>query len=152
MQRIFRICAGTFDPKDPTGAALSSEGRWHKKGQRVLYFGMSLSTCVLEFKANGVSYATLRMMHHFSEAEIPDDITPEIVTVDLYKPGWQLSKDESQDYGSKWYTEGRSLLLLVKSSVITAENNLVMNTTHPDFGRIAFTNPVPVELDPRLID
>lgn len=152
MPKVFRISGIAYAPQDPTGAALSSEGRWHRKGQRVLYFSNSLSTCVLELRANGISYKTMRKKNHYCEAKIPDDIVAEVVPSDFYVAKWQQSKAKSQEFGSKWFIESRSLLLNVKSAVISAENNLVANTNHPDFHRIVFSQPFPMELDPRLME
>jgi RES domain-containing protein len=147
---VFRISGKSYPPNDPTGAALSSEGRWHKKGQRVLYFCNSLATCVLELRADGVSYKTIREQNHFCEAKIPDGASIEDVPKNFYSDGWRLSKDKAQEFGSKWYSEGRTLILRVKSAVITTELNLVINTNHPEFHGIEFSKPAPTDLDPRL--
>lgn len=152
MLKVFRICGIAYAPQDPTGAALSSEGRWHGKGQRVLYFSASLSTCVLELRANGVSYKTIREKSHFCEARIPGDIEPEVVPSALYPANWQLAKKKSQAFGSQWFAESRSLILRVRSAVIAMESNFLMNTNHPDFQRIAFSRPFQTDLDPRLTD
>lgn len=152
MLKLFRVCGISYAPQDPTGAALSSEGRWHKKGQRVLYFSTSLSTCVLELKANGVSYRTIREKNHFCEVQIPDDIVAQDVPFDFCRGEWRLAKGKSQEFGSKWFLEGRSLILQVKSAVIAAEFNFVANTNHPDFQRAVFSRTFPMDLDPRLID
>ena len=147
---VFRICSKTYLPQDSSGAALSSEGRWHKKGQHVLYFSNSLATCVLERRSNGISYNTIRTFDHFAVARIPDDASIESVPEEFYEDGWQQSKIKSQDFGSKWYTENRSLVLRVKSAVIAVEDNLIINTNHPQFSSITFSNPKKTELDPRL--
>jgi RES domain-containing protein len=147
---VFRISGKSYSPNDPTGAALSSEGRWHKKGQRVLYFCNSLSTCVLELRANGVSYKTIREQNHFCEAKIPDSISIEEVPRGFYSDGWRVTKDKAQEFGAKWYLENRTLILRVKSAVIATEFNLVINTNHPEFHKIEFSKPASTDLDPRL--
>jgi RES domain-containing protein len=147
---VFRICRKTYSPQDPSGAALSSEGRWHKKGQRVLYFSNSLATCVLELRSNGISYHTIRSFDHFAVAKIPASASMERVPEGFYKDGWQQAKIKSQKFGSKWYTQNRSLVLRVKSAVIAVEDNFIINTNHPEFSRVTFSNPKNTGLDPRL--
>jgi RES domain-containing protein len=147
---VFRICGKKYSPKDPSGAALSSEGRWHIKGERVLYFSNSLATCILELKANGVSYNTIRNSHHYCEAFLPPDGSMEIAPTSLYESGWQRSKAGTQAFGSQWMRDNRSLILKVKSAVLAVEENYLINTNHPQFPLIKFSEPKPTELDPRL--
>jgi len=152
VQTVFRICGHKYLPQDPTGSALTEEGRWHRKGDRVLYFSFSLATCALEIKVHGASFKTIRENCHYSIATIPDGLVEEVVDDAFYIPGWQANKTMSQDYGSKWYREKRSVILRVKSAVIAVESNLIINTLHSDFTRIQFSDPAKTDLDPRLLD
>ena len=136
---------------DPTGSALSEEGRWHKKGERVLYCSFSFATCVLELKVNGVSFKTIREVNHYSTVDIPNDLGIDVVPETFYASGWQATKAISQEHGSIWYHELRSPILQVRSSVMPVEQNIIINTLHPDFAKIKFLDPLPTELDPRLV-
>jgi RES domain-containing protein len=105
---------------------------------------------VLELRANGVSYKTIREQNHFCEAGIPEDVLIEEVPESFYSAGWRLAKEKSQGFGSKWYLDKGTLALRVKSAVIATEFNIIINTSHPDFHRIGFSEPALTGLDPRL--
>lgn len=152
MTTLFRISGKAYIPQDPTGAALSSEGRWHVKGQRVLYFSTSLPMCVLELRANGISYRTIRERNHFATLELPAKASSETVAESFYKKGWQDTKSGSQRLGSEWYLSRRTLVLAVRSAVLPTESNYVLNTAHPDFAALRFSAPLPVPLDTRLVE
>lgn len=152
MRKAFRICGTGYSPQDPTGAALSSEGRWHKKGERMLYFAEALTTCVLELRVNGISYKTIREKCHYGEATLHDGLTSETVPETFYSSNWQDRKIASQAFGSNWYQESRSLILRVRCAVLPSTENILMNTNHPEFARIGFSIVKPVGLDARLVD
>lgn len=152
MGKAFRICSTKYPPQDPTGSALTSEGRWHKKGERVLYFAEALSTCVLELRVIGISYRTIREKCHYCEAFLPDTIASESVPETFYFPDWQANKVMSQNFGSNWYRENRSLILRVRSAVLPSTENILINTGHAEFASIGFWEARPVGLDPRLVD
>jgi RES domain-containing protein len=147
---VFRICSRIKAPHDSSGEALSSEGRWHQKGQRVLYFSKSLAACVLERRSNGVSFHTIRNFDHFSVAKLSARASMETIPEGFYEEGWQQRKPRTQEFGSKWYSEKRSLVLRVKSAVLPVEVNFIINASHPEFNGITFTDPMAIELDPRL--
>lgn len=150
MLEVFRISGKRYSPQDPSGAALSSEGRWHKRGQRVLYGSASLSTCVLELKVNGVSFHAMRNSHHFSALKVTSKAHSEVIPNTLYAKDWRNDKGWSQDFGSNWYQAAKSLVLVVKSAVLPTEVNYVINTEHPDFHQVEFSKPELIDIDPRL--
>ena len=152
MLVLYRISGKAYLPQDPSGAALSSEGRWHKKGQHVLHFSSSLPMCILELGANSLSYKTIRETNHHGTATLPEGFTSEGVSADFYRDEWQSTKDLSQAFGSAWYAQKRTLVLVVKSSVLPTENNFIINTSHSDFHMITFSAPMPIPLDTRLIE
>ena len=149
---IFRISNQKYFPHDPAISALSSEGRWHQKGEKVLYFSSSLALCVLELKANGVSFKSIRERFHFSSSTITEKQTIEIVPTKFYKAEWQSSKKGSQEFGSHWFTQNQSLILKVKSAVLGHEMNFIINPMHKQFLSLKFSSPKAVPLDARLTE
>jgi RES domain-containing protein len=46
--------------------------------------------------------------------------------------------------------EGRTAILLVRSALVPAERNVLVNPAHPDAARIVYAAPEPFAFDPRL--
>jgi RES domain-containing protein len=56
----------------------------------------------------------------------------------------------SRMFGDKWYDEKRSTVLIVPSTVVRAERNVVISQAHPGFRKLRATAPKPVVWDERL--
>ena len=150
MLRLYRICRKVYNPLDPTGASLTS-GRWHNLNQPVLYFSSSLALCVLELKANSVSFVTIRKEYHYIEAEIDTNrFLFEEVPDSFYVKRWTQNRQLTRDYGSEWFKSKKSLALKVHSAVLPTDSNFILNTMHPDFADLKFSKPLPVPLDSRV--
>lgn len=141
---------------DPAGAhpvfsaegARRTQGRWHERGDAVIYTGEHYSTAMLETLAhwNGV----LPPNQHFVEITLPAGASYEVVTADVL-PDWHRPGGEAaRRFGHAWFREGRSLVLLVPSVVARSERNLVINAEHPEFARVSCGLETPVWWDRRL--
>lgn len=147
--RVWRIGDphGRFAIFSGEGAALQ-EGRWHRRGQDVIYTGEHYSTAMLEKLVhwNGM----LPPNQHFIEIMIAAGVSYEVVTKDML-PGWDArSGRKSRSYGSKWFEEGRSCLLIAPSVVAREENNILINPRHGDFAMMRAGLEKPVRWDSRL--
>jgi RES domain-containing protein len=145
--RVYRIgdSAGRFPIFSGEGA-VRTEGRWHQKGQDVIYASRHYSTALLE---KLVHYAgTLPANQHFIEIEIPAGSSYEIVTKDSL-PQW-LDASKARAFGSRWFAEKRSLILIVPSVVARIECNVVVNMTHGEAGAVKPGLEQPVAWDARL--
>ena len=130
--------------------ARRTEGRWHRKGQEVIYTSEHYGTALLEKLAhyNGI----LPPNQHFIEIEIPSGVRYEVVTKDSL-PGWDRPNGaESREFGRKWIEESRSAILFVPSIVSREENNMLINPNHEDSSRIQCGLEKPVRWDERLFD
>jgi len=145
--RVYRIGdpRGAYPIYSGEGAA-RIEGRWHEKGQEVIYTSRHYSTALLEKLAhfNGV----LPSNQHYIEIEIPRGVSYEIFTKDTV-PGW-LETAKARAVGSKWFTEERSAILIVPSVVARIEENVIINCRHPHAQRIRPGLEHPVAWDQRL--
>lgn len=145
--RAYRIGdpQGTYPIYSGEGAA-RIEGRWHEKGQEVIYTSRHYATALLEKLAhfNGV----LPSNQHYIEIEMPAGISYEIFTKDTV-PGW-LDLAKARAAGSKWYREKRSAILIVPSFVARIEENVIINCGHPEASRIRPGLEHPVAWDMRL--
>ena len=145
--RVFRIGdpAGRFPIYSGDGAALQ-EGRWHRKGQDVIYASGAYSTAMLEKLAsfNGI----LPPNQHFIEITIPARTSYEIVTKDSL-PGW-TNIIKARAFGAKWFDDKRAAVLIVPSFVAREETNALINPHHADTKAIKPGLEKPVWWDQRL--
>jgi RES domain-containing protein len=110
------------------------------------------------------SLAVLEILVHLSAslpdrfvlgaAEIPNDLPVEVLDESRLPANWATldprEQDASKRIGDEWVAQQRSVALSVPSVVI-GERNYVLNPAHPDFQRIGFVDPVPFQLDVRLL-
>ena len=125
-----------------------AEGRWHEKGQEVIYASEHYSTAMLEKLAhyNGLLPAN----QHFIEIEIPVGTSYEEVTKDSL-PDWHLTDSPvARAFGSGWIRDLRSAILIVPSCVAREELNVLINPHHPEARAIRVGREKPVWWDARL--
>ncbi|MGB2641966.1 MAG: RES domain-containing protein [Candidatus Acidiferrum sp.] len=147
--KAFRIAQASFPLFDGTGAALSG-ARWNAKGQRVIYAAESYATALLEILVHS-NLGRVPARFAFIEIHIPAEVEIEEITPEDL-PRWDaLDCRESPSFGSRWYTEMRSAVLVVPSVAATArERNVLINQEHPQFPSITASVPRPMHWDPRL--
>lgn len=148
--RAYRIGdpAGKYPVYSGEGAS-RLQGRWHERGQEVIYASEHYSTAMLEKLAhfNGV----LPPNQHFVEITIPAGTSYEVVTKDII-PDWALPDSISaRAFGSKWLKQVRSAILIVPSYVAREENNVLINPRHEQFRSIEPKLEQPVWWDLRLL-
>jgi RES domain-containing protein len=149
--RVFRIGdpEGRFPIYSGEGAAVT-EGRWHTRGQEVIYTCQHYSTAMLEKLAhyNGV----LPPNQHYIEIAIPAGTSYEVVTKDSL-PDWHLrDSQKARAHGSTWLEERRTAILVVPSYVAREETNVLINPRHADARAIRPSVERPVVWDARLFD
>ncbi|HRD74842.1 MAG TPA: RES domain-containing protein [Hyphomicrobiaceae bacterium] len=145
--RVFRIGdpAGRYPIWSGEGAA-RQEGRWHMRGQEVIYTSEHYSTAMLEKLAhfNGV----LPAGQHFVAAEVPAGTTYEVVTKDSL-PAW-IDANAARAFGAAWLGERRSAILIVPCFVAREERNVLINPAHGEARAIVPGLETPVTWDERL--
>ena len=147
--RAFRIGdpLGQFPIYGGDGAALI-KGRWHRKGQAVIYASEHYSNALLEVLVR--RRGLMPPNQHFIDITVPAGTSYEEVTKDIL-PGWDLSQSEvACDHGSTWLDEQRSAILIVPSYVAPEELNILINPAHPDAKAIRVGREKPVRWDRRL--
>jgi RES domain-containing protein len=130
--------------------SIRCEGRWHRKGQEVIYASEHYGTAMLEKLAhyNGI----LPPDQHFITIDIPAGVSYEVVTKDSL-PGWDdIDGAASRTYGAAWIDEARSGILFVPSVASREESNVLINPGHSDAARIRPGREQPVRWDKRLFD
>lgn len=124
------------------------KGRWHSIGQNPIYCAAHYSTAMLE---KLVHFGGIMPDNQcFIEITIAQGISYEMVTKDSI-PNWHgLDSAEANYFGSTWFAECRSCILLVPSVVARMENNILINPNHADFGQISQGLEQPIWWDERL--
>jgi RES domain-containing protein len=138
---------GRFAIYSGEGAALQ-EGRWHERGQEVIYASQTYSTAMLEKLAhfNGV----MPPNQHFVAITIPAGTGYEVVTKDSL-PGW-TDTAVARAFGTRWFSERRSAVLIVPSYVAREEANILINPAHGEAAGIQCGLETPIWWDQRLFD
>lgn len=131
----------------PDGAQ-SVDGRWHRRGDRVIYASERYSTAMLEMLVRWNSVPP--PAQSFVEIVIPAGTSYQSVEEGALD-GWDPPESESaRACGHRWYAERRSAILLVPSVVARVERNVLINAEHPEFGRLRAGPETPVRWDERL--
>jgi RES domain-containing protein len=111
-------------------------GRWNSVGNRVVYAANSLSLAAWEvFVHLGIQEEAKRIQFIAIQAEIPDTVLSETISIDQLPQDWQSDPAPYtlKEIGDQWLTEAKTAVLIVPSSIIPLENNYLLNPTHPSF-------------------
>jgi RES domain-containing protein len=139
--------AGAFPMFDAQGSKLFP-GRWNTPASPMIYASEHYSTAMLEKLVHGSG--TLPPNQHFIEITIPPGVSYEVFNPAAV-PDWYLaSAASSKPYGEAWQQQGRSLILIVPSVVARPENNILINSQHPEFLKMTTSLHQPVWWDSRL--
>lgn len=132
------------------GAALYG-GRWNHLEHHALYFGMSPAICALEtfVHATQVPQFSLQLVSVGLPADESLYWEP---SINELPAGWNSKPADrpSMDFGTAWLQRGQQLGLIVPSSVLTLERNIMINPGHPAASRIKVLQTVDFSYDSRL--
>jgi len=151
ISQLWRLYRSRYGPGlDGTGGLMAS-GRWHARGEPVVYFGGSAAIVVLERLA------------HIDPDLLPDDL--EIACFEVSEAiaeikaeeiaplpvAWIQDETVTRRIGSLWRKQGASCLLTVPSAILPEESNFLLNPQHPDAARLRLVRSRRFHFDPRLI-
>jgi RES domain-containing protein len=145
---IYRVCTSRHPENAGEGSRLYG-GRWNHKGTAVLYCAATVSLCELEILANSAKLPVDRML---IRAEVPDSLPVLTIRDADLPPDWNdlAAPLSTKDIGTNWVLAKTTTILSVPSVVVPQERNFILNPAHPDFRKIRFSAPEPLEFDPRL--
>ena len=132
-----------------TGAAIFP-GRWNKRGMPVLYTGESREIALLETLVN-LPLGIAPPMDILT-LEIPDGSVT-VFEPDALPANWADFPAPSilAEMAHSWIGAQSSIALRVPSAVIPQAYNVILNCTHPDYGRVKVVEREGFQLDPRLV-
>jgi RES domain-containing protein len=149
--QVWRIAKARFATDlSGQGAALFG-GRWNHMEHRALYFGMTAAICALEtfIHATEVPRFALKLV----KLNLPDDpaLYREPDIAELPK-GWDAKPADtpSMDFGTDWLEENRQMGLIVPSSVLRFERNIMLNPEHPAASQIEIVTVTDFFYDSRM--
>ncbi|GAB5565919.1 MAG: RES family NAD+ phosphorylase [Winogradskyella sp.] len=150
--KVYRIAKQNFiNDLSGEGARLFG-GRWNKRGFNVLYTSQHLSLSVLELLVH-IDMKFVKEDFRFIEIDLPDDIKQSKLPTSILKKEWRHNPPLSftQDYGSEWLQQNKSLLLKIPSAVLPNEFNYLINPNHKDFSKVKIVKKGFLDLDQRVL-
>ena len=130
-----------------------SDGRWHTavRGKRIIYLAEHPAVALLESLANlegdpALFPDTFKLI----KAEVPDNISTEILPQTALSELWGDDIVETQAMGDAWLEDGRSALLAVPSLPSPESLNYLFNPRHRDAAGLTIVWCKRMEYDKRL--
>lgn len=137
---IWRISTDTPDyfADDLSGiGAKITGGRWNRQDTPMLYCGSNTSVACLETMVH-LSTRGLPLNRYLVQVDIPTKIWDAAQILTAPPIGWDAlpAGRVSLDYGTSWCKSKSSALLLVPSTVVQEEYNVLINPEHDDVKQI----------------
>lgn len=151
--RVWRISPSKYASTCLQGiGGLYVSGRWHHRGQPVVYTSATPSLAALEVLVH-VDVALIPLDLRLVEIEVPDELTTEVCDPETLAKCWWLYPGpvELQTFGSTWLAERRTPVLDVPSAVLPIERNYVLNPAHPHAAQFRIVQEQPFAFDQRLL-
>jgi len=149
---VYRICKSKYAKTAFSGAGgLESPGRWHRKGQPIVYAASTLSLAALEYFVH-LGRTDLKIAFVAVHAIIADDLAMEVVDPASLPKDWNCSPpiDATMDLGTQWCLDLRGVVIKVPSAVVQGEFNYLLNPRHPDFKMIKISTSERFSFDTRM--
>jgi RES domain-containing protein len=141
---VYRIAKKEHSALDGMGG-LFGPGRWHKKGNLVIYTSEHASLAAWEKIVHVASFENLPDNLLLVKIEIPDGIEIQTVPQKILVMGWDSFPFaiETANYGTSFLQSKEFLALKVPSVIIHDEYNIILNPLHPEikFCKVISTKP-----------
>lgn len=130
---------------------LMVSGRWHRRGQPILYTASSAALAALEVLVHVEPLQApddLRLLG----LELPDEPTIEELVPALLPEDWRSvpAPESTQSIGNAWLERRSSVALRVPSVVVPMDTNVLLNPRHPDMTRVRISSNEAFRFDSRL--
>jgi len=154
--RVYRIAKDIYSTSGAEmmsgDGGLRASARWHTKGRPIIYTATSQALATLEIAVN-LKKPRVLPAYRILEVDVPDNLIISL-DADILPAGWDIKNGEpviARSIGDRWLVSEASAALMVPSSVISQENNVLINPEHPDFGQINFGDPLAFPFDSRVL-
>ena len=127
-------------------------GRWHPRGHWIVYLSDHPASALLEVIVHlEVNPGDLPSSFQLLTVEIADDIAFDMVGTGDLGPNWRATPSETQEYGVRWLSAGKTALLQVPSAIVPYTWNWLLNPRHPDIRKVRVVDVTHAAFDPRLL-
>ena len=145
---VYRIALAKY------AGSLQASGRaarWNPNEVQMIYTSSSRSLACLENIVHR-SQLGLNQLFGVMAIEIPDNVKNEIIGLKELPANWKEFRQmpHTQAIGEKWISANKTAVLQVPSSIITGEENYLLNPLHPDFKLIRLIKTEPFMFDARI--
>ena len=149
---VYRITNKEHAALDGIGG-LYGPGRWHRKGNLVIYASEHASLAAWEKIVHVASFENLSINLLLVKIEIPDKIEIQTIPQHILVKGWDSFpfSDETVNYGSSFLQKKEYLALKVPSAIIPDEFNIILNPLHPDIQVCKIISSNPFIFDKRIL-
>ncbi|HEY4785253.1 MAG TPA: RES family NAD+ phosphorylase [Bacteroidales bacterium] len=149
---IFRIAKTDHTEIDGLGGLLYP-GRWHEKGNRVVYASQHRSLAAFETLVHISSTKLLTNNFVMITIQVPDNASLLTVPDQILEKGWDSCTylPAIQQYGTQFLKEKKYLLLKAPSAIIKQEFNFILNPLHEQFSFCSVINVNTFQFDERLL-
>lgn len=148
--QVYRIAKKEHATLDGLGG-LYGPGRWHKKGNLVIYTSEHASLAAWEKIVHVASVENLPEGLFLIKIELPETIVIQEVPKKILVRGWDGFPfiNETVDYGTSFLKAKEHLALKVPSVIIPDEYNIILNPLHPDIHHCRIISMKPFTFDRR---
>ena len=148
---VYRITKKEHLTLDGRGG-LYGLGRWHRKGNLVVYTSEHASLAAWEKIVHLANFENLPNDLFLVKIEIPDNIEIQTVPQMTMIEGWDSFPyiNETLNYGTSFLRKNEHLALKVPSAIVPDEYNVILNPLHPDIHRCKTISTVPFIFDKRI--
>ncbi len=149
---VYRITKKEYATLDGTGG-LFGPGRWHKKGNPVVYTSEHASLAAWEKIVHVASFENLPDGLMLIKIEIPGSIEIRTVPEDILVAGWDNFpySSETVDFGTSFLRKKEHVAIKVPSVIIPDEFNVILNPLHPDIHKCKVIRSEPFVFDRRIL-
>jgi len=127
---------------------LAAPGRWHYRGQPIVYLADSPASALLESCVH-TSANDIPPEFTLLKIEGPDLRISSITFADLPK-NWHVYQNSTRDLGTAWLHARESAVLRIPSALVPETWNFLFNPAHPDAARFRIAGAYPYPFDERL--
>ena len=151
MMIVYMITKKDYLALDGRGG-LYGPGRWHRKGNLVIYTSEHASLAAWEKIVHLANFENLPNDLLLVKIEIPDNNEIQIVPHMFLIEGWDSYPyiNETLNYGTSFLRKNEHLALKVPSAIVPDEYNVILNPLHPDIHHCKTIGIVPFVFDKRI--
>lgn len=150
---VYRIAKKEHATLDGLGG-LYGPGRWHKKGNLVIYTSEHASLAAWEKIVHVARVDNLPEGLLLMKIELPDNIIIQNIPQEVLVKGWDSFPfaNETIDFGTSFLKAKEHLALKVPSVIIPDEYNIILNPLHPDIHSCHIISMKPFTFDKRAFN